>query len=120
MFALKGILRAESQEKVLIYLLVREKGYAKGIADFYSAPITPIQKQLKRLEEDGIVVGVSLGNLREYQLNARSAFYKPLRELLTQALSAYPQDVIKALHIDRRRPRKPNKPTVNIKGSARA
>lgn len=120
MFALKGILRAESQEKILIYLLAREKGYAKGIADFFVAPLTPIQKQLKRLEDDGIIVSAPLGNLREYQLNARNAFYKPLKILLIQALSAYPSDIIKALHLDRRRPRKPNKPIINARESTRA
>ena len=35
MFVLKGILRAESQEKILIYLLIRESGYGKAIAEFY-------------------------------------------------------------------------------------
>ena len=38
MFVLKGILRAESQEKILIYLLLRQTGYAKNIAEFYGAP----------------------------------------------------------------------------------
>ncbi len=35
MFILKGILRAETQEKILIYLLTRKTGYSKAIAEFY-------------------------------------------------------------------------------------
>ena len=35
MFVLNGILRAESQEKILVYLLVRETGYGKAIAEFF-------------------------------------------------------------------------------------
>ncbi|WP_290586463.1 MULTISPECIES: hypothetical protein [unclassified Ketobacter] len=35
MFVLKGILRAESQEKILIYLLLNGSGYGKSIAEFW-------------------------------------------------------------------------------------
>ena len=42
MFVLRGVLRAESQEKVLIYLLLRGAGYGKSIAEFYGVPINPI------------------------------------------------------------------------------
>jgi hypothetical protein len=74
MFVLKGILRAESQEKVLIYLLLRETGYAKNIAEFYGAPTNPIQKQLVRLEEDGVIVSHTIGKVRQYELNPRFPF----------------------------------------------
>ena len=40
MFVLKGILRAESQEKILLYLLARESGYGKAIAEFFSLCFT--------------------------------------------------------------------------------
>lgn len=51
MFVLKGILRAESQEKILIYLLLNGSGYGKSIAEFYDIPQNPVQKQLARLEQ---------------------------------------------------------------------
>ena len=56
MFALKGVLRAESQEKILIYLLLRNSGYGKGIAEFFGLSQNSVQKQLVRMEEDGVVV----------------------------------------------------------------
>ena len=46
MFILKGILWAETQEKTLIYLLLRGSGYGKSIAEFYGTPTNPVQKQL--------------------------------------------------------------------------
>ena len=109
MFALRGVLRAESQEKILLYLLAREKGYGKGIADFFDSPPNPIQKQLVRLEDEGVVVSRSLGKMREYQLNPRYAFSNQLKELLKAALKAYPEEIRAALMMERRRPRKAGK-----------
>ncbi|WP_162824607.1 winged helix-turn-helix domain-containing protein [Saccharospirillum mangrovi] len=109
---LKGVLRAESQEKILIYLLLRGDGYSKAIADFYGVPLTPVQKQLLRLESDGVVVSQQIGKVRNYQLNPRYPFIAPLKELLNMAIEAYPDEVIKSLLIRRTRPRAAGKPTV--------
>lgn len=115
MFILKGILRAESQEKILIYLLVREKGYGKAISETFNMSQNAVQKQLVRLEEDGVVVSQPIGKLREYQLNPRYPFIKPLKELLKKALNAYPQDIQKMLTIVRTRPRQTGKTTESVR-----
>jgi predicted transcriptional regulator len=109
-FILKGILRAESQENILMYLLVREKGYGKAIAEFFDCPPNPIQKQLQKLEEDGVLVSRTIGKLREYELNPRYAFISPLKELLKAGLQAYPDDLRNNLAMERRRPRAAGKP----------
>jgi len=114
-FILKGILRAESQEKILIFLLIRESGYGTGIADFYGVSQNSIQKQLARLEGDGVVVSRLLGKLREYQLNPQYSFYIPLKELLKTALEAYPASVKQRLIMNRSRPRKAGKPTNDLR-----
>ncbi len=105
MFILRGVLKAESQENVLMYLLAREKGYGQGIAEFYGRPQGPIQKQLKKMEEDGVVISRAIGSLREYQLNPRYVFLPQLKELLKAALEAYPQEDHNKLFMERRRPR---------------
>ena len=110
MFILKGILRAESQEKILIYLLIRESGYGKAIAEFYGLSQNSVQKQLARLEEDSVVVSQLVGRLREYRLNPRYSFYAPLKALLKSALAAYPDTIIQQLTMRRSRPRKAGKP----------
>ena len=114
MFVLKGILRAESQEKVLIYLLLRETGYAKSIAEFYDVPTNPIQKQLARLEEDGVIVGRYIGKVREYELNPRYPFIDPLKELLKKAVATYPPEVQVDLMVQRTRPRQAGKPLLSV------
>lgn len=110
MFILKGILRAESQEKILIYLLLRESGYGKSIAEFYNVPPNPIQKQLARLEQDGVVVSHLIGKVRNYQLNPRYPFLAPLKALLKAATDAYPKEQINELVVRRTRPRLAGKP----------
>jgi len=115
MFILRGILRAESQEKILIYLMVRKDGYGKSIAEFYGLSQNAIQKQFARLEEDGVVTSHLLGKLREYQLNPRYPFLQQLKELLKAALEAYPIDIKKALTMQRTRPRKTGKPTIAVR-----
>lgn len=111
MFVLKGVLRAESQEKILLYLFLRESGYGKAIADFFELSTNAVHKQLLRLEEDSVVVGRAVGRAREYQLNPRYAFSAPLRALLKSALAAYPDTLVRKLAMSRQRPRKSGKPT---------
>jgi hypothetical protein len=106
MFILKGILRAESQEKILIYLLVRESGYGKAIAEFYGLSQNAVQKQL---------VSQLVGRLREYRLNPGYSFYTPLKALLKSALAAYPDTIIQQLAMRRSRPRKAGKPADRVR-----
>jgi hypothetical protein len=115
MFVLKGVLRAETQEKILLYLLVRERGYSRGIADFFEVPTNPIQKQLARLESDGVVASRLIGNIRSFELNPRYPFLDPLKQLLKTALAAYPQKLVSALMVQRTRPRQAGKPLVLAK-----
>lgn len=115
MFVLKGILRAESQEKALLYLLLRGVGYGKAIAEFYGIPTNPVQKQLARLEEDGVVISQLIGKVRNYQLNPRYSFLEPLKALLKAAVAAYPAEVRNRLLIQRTRPRQAGKPVLAIR-----
>lgn len=110
MFILKGILRAESQEKILIYLMLKDKGYGKSIADFFSVALNPIQKQLARMEADGVVVSQLIGNVRMFELNPRYPFIESLKTLLKSAINAYPAELVNELVVGRNRPRQPGKP----------
>lgn len=115
MFVLKGLLRAETQEKILIYLLAREQGYATEIAEFFDMAINPIQKQLARLEVNSVVVSTQVGKTRIYVLNPRYPFLSPLKELLKCAMGAYPSRTIQALLVTRTRPRQAGKPLRSVR-----
>lgn len=112
MFVLKGLLRAESQENALVYLMLRGEGYARGIASFYAMPVNPMQKQLARLEEDGVIVSELIGKVRNYQLNPRYPFLEPLKALLKAAIQAYPEELKNRLLVERTRPRQAGKPSI--------
>src|SRR5262245_4184074 len=118
MFVLKGILRAESQEKVLIYLLLRGSGYGKNIAEFYDVPTNPVQKQLARLEADGVIVSRLIGKVRNYELNPRYPFIEPLKQMLKAAVAAYPAELSSQLLVQRTRPRQAGKPLVSVRSRA--
>jgi hypothetical protein len=115
MFVLKGILRAETQEKILIYLLLRGNGYGKNIAEFYGVATNPIQKQLARLESDGVIVSRLIGKVRDYEFNPRYPFAEPLKQLLKAAIEIYPQEQISELMVQRTRPRQAGKPLQRAK-----
>jgi hypothetical protein len=114
MFILKGILRAESQEKVLIYLLLQGSGYGKQIAEFFGMPTNPVQKQLARLEMDGVIVSRLIGKVRQYELSPRYPFMEPLKALVRSAMAAYPPEVSRQLMVQRTCPRQAGKPLVRL------
>ncbi|MDM8546181.1 winged helix-turn-helix domain-containing protein, partial [Candidatus Venteria ishoeyi] len=99
-----------SKERVLIYLSARKQGYAREIAQFFNTSVTPIQRQLDLLEEYGILYSETQGRTILYALNPRYPLHKELRLLMTKALQFYPAEEQEKLTMERRRPRRKNKP----------
>lgn len=107
---LSDLVGSVNKERVLIYLVARERGYARQIARFFGAPLNPVQKAMDALERSGILVSREVGNTLEYEFNPRYAMRTELRLLLEKALSLYPKDLRDELLIVRRRPRRRSKP----------
>ena len=107
---LQPILGSVSAERVLIYLLTREDGYAREIARFFGTEPDSIQKQLVKLETGGVLVGREVGRTVVYEFNPRYAFLSELQKLLEKALSFYPEEEQERLTMGRRRPRRRGKP----------
>jgi hypothetical protein len=57
-----------------------------------------------------VLVSYTAGRTRLYQFNPRYPFLNELKQLLEKALSFYPEDVRENLVMNRRRPRKRDKP----------
>lgn len=106
---IETILGSENAEKVLMYLFVREKGYASEIADFYDADLSPIQNQLLKFETGGVLVSTLAGRTRIFQFNPSYIFLSELKELLNKAFQFYPPDMVERLNMNRRRPRRTGK-----------
>lgn len=107
---LRPILGSENVERVLIFLNARQKGYASEIATFFDTDYGPIQVQLKKLEEGGVLVSFLEGKTRVYQFNPSYAFLPELKALLEKAFRFYPPKEIERLEMNRRRPRRSGKP----------
>lgn len=107
---LEAIVGSKSSEQVFIFLVARNEGYATEIARFFDADLYAIQKQLERLENSEVLVSKKVGRTRVYQFNPRYPFLKELKSLLERVLSFYPNDIQEKLVMNRRRPRKKDKP----------
>ena len=100
----------ENSERVLIFLLIRNEGYAREIAQFFGTNLYAVQRQLDKLEAGGILVSRTAGRTRLYQYNPSYPFLAELKQLLEKAFSFYPAHIREELLMNRRRPRKRDKP----------
>jgi predicted transcriptional regulator len=103
---LETIFGSENAEKVLLFILKREKGYPSEIASFYSVSLSMVQKQLEKFEQGGILVCQNIGKTKVYSFNPRYAFLPELKALLEKAFGFYPEEVKEDLEFNRRRPRR--------------
>jgi DNA-binding transcriptional ArsR family regulator len=107
---LEAILGNQTAERVLFYLQEHEEGYARQIAANFSAPLNAVQKQLRRLEDGGVLVSRSVGRTRVFTWNPRYPFQAPLRHLLNTAMEYLPESEIRTYYRQRQRPRRTGKP----------
>ena len=99
------LLGSKNAERVLIYILAREEGYAREIASYYETDLKSIQMQLDKFEKSGVLASRSVGRTRPYVFNPRYPFLSELKALLEKALLFYPAKELEDLTMNRRRPR---------------
>jgi len=107
---IEAILGSASKEKVLVYLVARGEGYSREIARFFNTDLTPVQKQLEKLELGGVLYSKLLGRTRVFMFNPRYPFIEELKGLFEKVLSFYPEELQDKLILNRRRPRRHGKP----------
>ncbi len=99
-----------TREKVLLFIFARNKGYSREVAGFFNTSLNQIQKQMDALEAGGVLVSQNVGRTRVYEFNPRYPFLKELKALIEKALGFYPEKVREDLMMNRRRPRRRDKP----------
>jgi len=107
---LEAIVGSTSAERVLFFLVARGEGYGTEIARLFNTDLSPIQKQLERMERDGLLVNKQVGRTRVYSFNPRYPFCEELSAMVTKAIDLSPTQLREKLLLDRRRPRKKDKP----------
>ncbi len=107
---LQAILGSQSAERVLMYIFTRGEGFAREMARFYDSGMSPLLKQLVKMERAGILAGRDVGRTRLYSFDPRYPFLDELKGLLSKALEFYPDSERAALLMVRKRPRRKGKP----------
>ncbi|MBI3987041.1 MAG: winged helix-turn-helix transcriptional regulator [Lentisphaerae bacterium] len=107
---LEPLLGSVNAERVLLFILTREEGYASEIAKFFDTDLYGIQRQLDKLETGGLLASRTAGRTRLYRFSPRYSFLKELKSLLSKAFSFYPPAEQERLVTVRRRPRRRGKP----------
>ena len=106
----EAIFGSKTAEMVLVYINTRGGGYGREIASFFGYSLTPIQKQLAKMENANVLYAEEQGKTRIYRLNPRYGLYQPLKALLDKAVEFYPPEKQEELMMNRRRPRRTGKP----------
>ena len=97
-------------ERVLTFLWARQQGYAREIARYFQTGLAPIQQQMDKLEQGGVLYSELMGRTRVYKFDPRYPFLSELGKLLDKVLKAYPDTERESLLMNRRRPRRRGKP----------
>jgi hypothetical protein len=107
---LESIFGSTSSERVLLFLFAREEGYPREIDRFFKTDLAPIQRELIKLEINGVLSSRLAGRTRLYSLNPRYVFKPESEGLLAKALDFTPLEERERLLMNRRRPRRSGKP----------
>ena len=107
---LEPILGSLNAERVLLFVMARDEGYASEIAKFFKTDLYGIQKQLDKFERGGVLASKTVGRTRLYRFNPRYAFLKELKAILEKALAFYPDEQQERIRVVRKRPRRTGKP----------
>ncbi len=107
---LEALLGSQSKEQVLLYIIAREEGYAKQIAEYFECAITPIKKQLENLEYATVLSSKNVGRTRLFSINPRYIFRKELQALIEKEISFLSEEEQEKLLTLRKRPRRTGKP----------
>ena len=107
---LEYLLGSINKERVLIYLVANQEGYARAIAAFFGTSLRNIQLQLDNLEAGGMLVSRTEGRTRLYAFNPRWPMRAELLALITRVLDYYPAAERARILGVRRRPRRRAKP----------
>lgn len=97
---------------VLLFLQCYGEGHAQRIANTFGFGLNMTQRQLKRLEEQGVLLSRRLGNMRLFSFNERNPTVRNLCTLLEAELAALSEDDQQQYFRQRQRPMQTSKALV--------
>ncbi len=106
---LEAIFGNRTATLVLLFLEAYSEGHALRIANTFELGLSMTQRQLKRLEGNGVIESRVIGKTRLFTFNERNPTVKNLREFLKRELKQLPKDEIRKYFRQRQRPRRSGK-----------
>ncbi|GGX43740.1 ArsR family transcriptional regulator [Saccharospirillum salsuginis] len=106
---LEAVLGNRTAAQVLLFITVYGEGHALRIAKTYDIGLNMTQRQLKRLEGNGVLVSRLVGNARLFTFNERNPTVKNLKKFLLAEVEQLPEDVVQKYFRQRQRPRRSGK-----------
>jgi hypothetical protein len=95
---------------VLLFLQSYGEGHAMRIAETFGFGLNMTQRQLKRLEAEGVLLSRRVGNVRLFSFNQRNATVRHLQRMLEAELQLLPENIQERFFRQRQRPRLSDKP----------
>lgn len=99
-------------ERIFLHLFHYGEIHPRGIAQDYSAVVSPFIRQLDKLEVTGILISREVGRSRIYRFNPKSPYITPLKKLIEIAYESIPLSEREKIFHTRRRPRRKGKPVL--------
>ena len=100
---------SRTRTRVLSALHLLDESYARELARVLHIPLAAVQKALLSLERDGIVAARARGRTRVYRFEPRHVARDEIRQLVAR-LADTDREVVAAVSVLRRRPRRTSKP----------
>ena len=98
---------------VLLFLQSYGEGHAMRIADTFGFGLSMTQRQLRRLEAEGVLLSRRVGNVRLFSFNERHATVRHLQRMLEAELELLPDVIQERFFRQRQRPRRSDKPLLS-------
>ena len=95
---------------VLLFLQSYGEGHAMRIAETFGFGLNMTQRQLKRLEGEGVLLSRRVGNVRLFSFNQRNATVRHLQRMLEAELQLLPEVIQECFFQQRQCPRLSDKP----------
>ena len=106
---LESIFGNRSAVQVLLFLEAYGSGHASRIAATYEVSVMAMQRQLRRLEANGVLLSRTVGRTRVFEFNMRNPSVRNLRTFLAAELDLMPEAEVQTYFRQRQRPRRTGK-----------
>lgn len=110
MIMIEVILGNRIKEQVLLYIYTHKEGHIREISSVFGKHPNTFMRQLRKLEQGGVLVSRKKGRTKVYTFNLRYPFINELNRLMEKVLMFMPDQDKHKYYMPRLRPRRPGKP----------